>query len=74
MIIRQNNRLEYDIRRGDDRDKAALDLELITHTIQTNFENNKSNKIHIKSGIIGRYQKNYPNPRDWNSQINTRLY
>ena len=59
----QNNRLEYDIRRGDDRDKAALDLELITHTIQTNFENNKSNKIHIKSGIIGRYQKNYPNPK-----------
>jgi iron complex outermembrane receptor protein len=58
----KNNRLEYDIRRGDDRNKAYTDLELITHTLQTNFETNKSNAHHIKTGIIGRYQKNYPNP------------
>jgi iron complex outermembrane recepter protein len=58
----KNNRLEYDIRRGDDRNKAYTDLELITHTVQTNFETNKSNAHHIKTGIIGRYQKNYPNP------------
>lgn len=58
----KNNRLEYDIRRGDDRNKASTDLELITHTVQTNFETNKSNAHHIKTGIIGRYQKNYPDP------------
>jgi iron complex outermembrane receptor protein len=58
----KNNRLEYDIRRGDDRNKAYTDLELITHTLQTNFETNKSNAHHIKTGIIGRYQKNYPDP------------
>jgi iron complex outermembrane receptor protein len=58
----KNNRLEYDIRRGDDRNKAYTDLELITHTVQTNFETNKSNAHHIKTGIIGRYQKNYPDP------------
>ena len=58
----KNNRLEYDIRRGDDRNKAHTDLELITHTLQTNFETNKSNAHHIKTGIIGRYQKNYPDP------------
>jgi len=57
-----NNRLEYDIRRGDDRNKASTDLELITHTVQANFETNKSNTHHIKTGIIGRYQKNYPDP------------
>ena len=60
--FQKNNRLEYDIRRGDDRDKASTDLELITHTIQSNFESNRSNTLHIKTGIIGRYQKNYPNP------------
>ena len=58
----KNNRLEYDIRRGDDRNKASTDLELITHTVQSNFESNRSNTLHIKTGIIGRYQKNYPNP------------
>ena len=58
----QNNRLEFDIRRGDDRDKAALDLKLDTHTLLLDFDGITSNSIHLKSGLMARYQNNFANP------------
>lgn len=59
--FQQNNRLEYDIRRSDDKNKAALDLRLNTHTILMDFET-RNNGLEFKSGVMGRYQSNFPNP------------
>ena len=57
-----NHRLEYDIRRGDDKDKASLDLDLKTHTIMLDLESKLSNSLNLKSGILGRYQNNFADP------------
>ena len=58
-----NNRLEFDIRRSSaNNDKAALDLELATHTFlgdyKTSIENWK-----LKSGLNLGYQNNFANPK-----------
>ncbi|APY07263.1 TonB-dependent receptor [Winogradskyella sp. J14-2] len=57
-----NQRFEFDIRVGDDRNKAALDLNLQTHTITAdlNLDANLQHKINV--GIMGRYQDNFANP------------
>lgn len=60
--FQQNNRFEYDIRRGDDKDKAALDLRLNTHTILIDYESENKSGLELKSGIMARYQNNFPNP------------
>ena len=57
----QNNRLEFDIRRGDDKFKPSIDLELKTHSIKLDLNTQISN-LNIKSGFVGRYQKNFPDP------------
>jgi iron complex outermembrane receptor protein len=57
-----NNRLEFDIRRGDDRDKPAVDLQLDTHTLLLDFDANWDNSIYIKSGLLARHQTNFPDP------------
>ncbi len=57
-----NNRQEYDIRRGDDRDKPSLDLELTTHTINTNFEWNSNPDLTANLGAEASYQVNFPDP------------
>ena len=57
-----NKRLEFDIRRGDDRDKASLDLELLTHSLALDLESNLSDKLSLKSGLLGRFQDNTANP------------
>jgi iron complex outermembrane receptor protein len=58
----QNNRLEFDIRRGDDKFKPSIDLELKTHSIKVDLKSQVSNLLNIKLGAIGRYQKNFPDP------------
>ena len=58
----QNHRLEFDIRRGDDKDKAAMDLELDTHTLLVDFDGNNDHSIHLKSGLMARYQNNFADP------------
>lgn len=60
--FQQNNRLEFDIRRGDDRDKASLDLELNTHTLMLDLDSKPSEAISLKTGIMARYQKNFADP------------
>jgi iron complex outermembrane receptor protein len=60
--FQQNNRLEFDIRRGDDQDDASLDLELKTHTLLLDLDTQISEKIYLKSGIMAGYQNNFANP------------
>jgi iron complex outermembrane receptor protein len=57
-----NNRLEYDIRRGDDRYKPSIDLELVTHSVSIDLESRISSKSNFQIGIVGKYQKNFPDP------------
>ena len=58
----QNNRLEFDIRIGDDKYKPSIDLELKTHSIKVDLDSQLSNLLNIKSGVTGRYQNNFPDP------------
>lgn len=57
-----NQRFEYDIRVGDDRNKAALDLNLQTHTLMADVQLDANLKRKINFGILGRYQNNFANP------------
>ncbi|WCO03292.1 TonB-dependent receptor [Psychroserpens ponticola] len=54
-----NNRLEFDIRRGELRNDAALDLTLQTHTLlaDINMDSNLERKLNF--GLLARYQDNY---------------
>ncbi len=60
--FQQNNRKEFDIRRGDDRDKPSLDLKLTTHTLQANFAYDAKSDFKGDFGVEGSYQENFPNP------------
>jgi iron complex outermembrane receptor protein len=56
-----NKRLEFDIRRGDFKDKAALDLELSSHAVNIDYKK----QLHdwsIKSGVSTSVQSNFANP------------
>ena len=60
--FQRNNRLEYDIRIGDDKFKPSTDLELDTHTLSIDLKSEIKERIKLKAGLIGRYQKNFPDP------------
>ncbi|WP_299367159.1 TonB-dependent receptor [Winogradskyella sp.] len=57
-----NHRFEFDVRRGGRSGKAAIDLELETHTILANvkIDNNLERKYNF--GLLARYQNNFANP------------
>ena len=57
----KNKRFEYDIRRGNDRDTPALDLELDTHTVLVDVKK-AFDASEVKYGIMGRFQTNFANP------------
>ena len=57
-----NKRLEFDVRRGDLREIAAVDLELQTHTISADINLDSNLDQLINFGIMGRYQNNFANP------------
>ena len=59
--FQRNQRFEYDIRVGDDRDTPALDLELDTHTALLDFKGDFET-FDLKAGIMGRYQNNFADP------------
>lgn len=61
-----NNRLEFDLRRGADKDKPSLDLDLKTHTVNADFEGNYSEKLKYKFGISGSYQNNFADTENTN--------
>ena len=54
-----NNRQEYDIRRGDDKNKPSLDLTLSTHSLNADFETQHTESPNYKFGVSGVYQNNY---------------
>ncbi|KKM62268.1 hypothetical protein LCGC14_1523410, partial [marine sediment metagenome] len=60
--FQQNHRLEYDVRRGDDRNDASLDLQLKTHTAMLDFDSHLSENSSLKAGLMGRFQNNFANP------------
>ena len=57
-----NQRLEFDKRVGDDKDKPAVDLKLITHNIKSDLTIDKFDNSKIYFGITGKYQENIANP------------
>ncbi len=56
-----NNRKEYDIRRGENRGKASLDLELQSQALESSFLFDSNNNFKKRVGFQLSYQKNKPN-------------
>ncbi len=57
-----NHRLEFDKRVGDDKDKPAVDLKLITHNFKSDLTIDKFDISKFYIGISGKYQENIANP------------
>ena len=56
-----NNRKEFDLRTGVSNSKPALDLNLLTHTVNADYKLSVD-AWDFKSGIMGLYQNNTANP------------
>ena len=56
-----NKRLEFDVRRGDFNDVAALDLELTTHAINVDYKK-ALHDWNFKTGLNSSIQNNFANP------------
>lgn len=57
-----NQRFEFDVRVGDDRDKPALDLNLQTHSVMADLILDSNLNRKMSFGLMGRYQNNFANP------------
>lgn len=57
-----NERFEFDVRRGDDAQKAAVDLELITHNAQASLLSKLSESFSLNTGLNVTFQENTANP------------
>ncbi|MDR7211565.1 TonB-dependent receptor domain-containing protein [Flavobacterium piscis] len=57
-----NKRLEYDVRRGNYKNTAALDLELKTHSFNVDYKKNLHD-WNLKSGLSTGFQNNFANPK-----------
>ncbi|WP_159020178.1 TonB-dependent receptor [Algibacter sp. L3A6] len=60
--FQNNQRFEYDIRVGDDRDKPALDLTLKTHTLKSDLKIDSNTNAIYKFGVNAGFQNNFANP------------
>ncbi|MBL7473224.1 TonB-dependent receptor domain-containing protein [Robertkochia sediminum] len=61
--FQHNNRLEFDIRRGEDnKNRPSLDLTLTTHTLNTDFVYDARPDLRLNAGFRGMYQTNFPDP------------
>ncbi len=60
--FQNNERLEFDIRRGGRSEKAATDLTLKTHTVSADMKFDADPHKIYKIGISGGYQNNFSNP------------
>ncbi|WP_299121718.1 TonB-dependent receptor [uncultured Tenacibaculum sp.] len=60
--FQSNNRLEFDLRRGDNKNLAATDLLLNTHSFRADLKMDANPDRIYKFGIIGSYQNNFPDP------------
>lgn len=57
-----NERLEFDIRRGERNDIAAADLTLTTHAFKADMKFDANTERLFKAGISGSYQNNFADP------------
>lgn len=57
-----NQRYEFDIRRGGRSEKPAVDLMLQTQTISANAKIDKNLERKYSFGLLARYQDNFANP------------
>ena len=57
-----NHRFEFDKRIGDDRDKPAVNLKLITQNLKSDLIIDKFDDSKIYLGVTGKYQENIANP------------
>lgn len=65
--FQNNHRFEYDIRRGDNNNKPAIDLNLKTHSLKTNLKvDSKNHQVVYEFGLHTIFQTNFPNP---NTQV-----
>ena len=56
-----DNRLEFDVRRGNFDNLAALDLDLTTHAVNIDYKKSFEN-WNLKLGTSGSYQENFADP------------
>jgi iron complex outermembrane receptor protein len=56
-----NKRLEFDVRRGDFNEIAALDLALTTNAVNIDYKKSLHD-WNIKTGVNGSFQNNFANP------------
>lgn len=57
-----NRRFEFDVRVGNDRNKAAIDLKLETHSLKSTLNLDTDSNNQYKIGLLGSYQNNFANP------------
>lgn len=57
-----NHRLEYDLRIGDQKNIPALDIELLSESLNLDYHSYRLDGFQYKMGILGKYQFNYSNP------------
>ena len=60
--FQNNQRFEYDIRVGSDRNKPAVDLTLKTHTLKTSLKIDANSNAIYEFGLNFGYQNNFANP------------
>ena len=60
--FQNNKRFEFDNRIGENKNKAAIDLNLNSHSLKTSFEFDSKSKQTYKVGLVGAYQNNFANP------------
>lgn len=58
--LQLNRRQEFDLRRGDLRDRPVIDLRLFTTSIQPDLEIDSFENLKINTGLLFRYQNNDP--------------
>lgn len=60
--VQYNERFEFDIRRGDNANRASVDLTLTTHRFNAGLESEISDNLTLKSGFMLGYQENVADP------------
>jgi len=60
--FQENDRLEYDIRRGANKYKPSVDLNLKTHSASAVFDFNARNDYGVKVGMDWNFKDNFANP------------
>ncbi|MDC7998239.1 TonB-dependent receptor [Gilvibacter sediminis] len=60
--VQWNQRFEFDVRRGDNRNRAAVDLELTTHNFVASLESKLTDDFGINTGLNWIYQENVADP------------